>query len=102
MVDNTMLFIIGLFVVILILHKLDTRTDASENFVVYHPTNYEYKPKLPCYDYNLNFNCANEIGDLDNQLSNVCQTPTLHCRRNRSYVMSRSLGRPRTCRRIIS
>ena len=93
-----MLFIIGLFVVILILNQLD---DRSENFVVYHPTNYEIKPKLPCNDYNLNFKCANQIEDLDNHYSNVCQTPTTTCRGNPNYTMVRTLGRPRTCRRLV-
>jgi len=98
MLDTTLLLIIGLFIVILILDRLD---QGTENFVVYHPTNYEMKPKLPCLDYNLNFNCANEISDLDNHYSNVCQTPTLNQRRNPNYIMARTLGRPRTCRRLI-
>lgn len=98
--DSVMLFIIGLFIFILILHKLDNRSD-SEDFEVYHPTNYEMKPKLPCYNENLNFKCANEIEDLDNHYSNVCKTPTLHCHGRSEYTMARSLGRPRTCRRII-
>ena len=99
--DGVMLFIIGLFIVILILHRLDNNPSKSESFEVYHPTTYERKPKLPCYDYNLNFKCANQIEDLDNHYSNVCQTPTLSCRRNVNYIMARSLGKPRTCRRLI-
>lgn len=102
--DSVMLFIICLFIVVLILHKLDQRLDQrldGEGFVVYHPTNYEIKPKLPCTDYSLNFNCANQIEDLDNHYSNVCQIPNLTCRGNPYYTMARSLGRPRTCRRLV-
>jgi len=103
MIDPIMLFIVFLFLIILILDRLDRKSESEvgENFVVYHPTTYERKPKLPCTDYNLNFNCANQIEDLDNHYYNVCQTSTLTCHRNPNYVMARSLGRPRTCRRLI-
>jgi len=97
--DPVLLFIIGLFIVIAILHRFDTR---KEHFEVYHPTNYEMTPILPCRNSNLNFNCANEIEDLDGHYSNTCQTPTLTpiCKRDPSYVMARSLGRPRMCRKL--
>ncbi len=95
-----MTFILALFVLIMILNHLDK--NYPENFEVYHPTTYERKPKLPCYNYNLNFKCANQTEDLDNQLSNVCQTPAVqHCQYSPYHVMARSVGRPRTCRRII-
>src|SRR3990170_4275956 len=99
MLDPVMIFIICLFIVISILHRLDTSKGPSkEHFEVYHPTNYEMKPLLPCRQFNLNFNCANEVDDLDNHYSNTCQTPT--CGRDPSYVMSKSLGRPRICRQL--
>jgi hypothetical protein len=96
--DSTLLFIVILLVVVYLLHKFD----AKEFFTVYHPTNYEMKPKLPCYDYDLQFNCANQIEDLDDNRANVCQTPTMDCGRgNPNYVMARALGRPRRCMRLL-
>lgn len=99
MIDSVMMFIICLFIIICILHRLDSR----ENFEIYHPTNYELKPLLPCRQFNRQFNCANEIDDLDNYYSNTCQTPSTssQCGNNDpAYVMSRSMGRPRICRRL--
>ena len=99
--DPILIFILSLFVIICILH----RVDSTEFFEIYHPTNYELKPLFPCRQYSLNFNCANEIDDLDNHYSNTCQTPTMtpgggQCGNDPSYVMSRSVGRPRICRKL--
>lgn len=95
--DSTLLFIIILMIIVYLLHQLDDK----EGFEVYHPTNYEMKPKLPCYDYDLNFNCANQIEDLDDNRANVCQTPTKMCGRGKAnWVMARALGRPRRCMRL--
>lgn len=100
--DTFLWTLTALFFVLLAMNWLD----GNENFVVYHPQEYERINKMPCYRESRNFGCVNNLVDMDLREYNVCSTPNNNCgagtchKGSTRYVMSKSIGRPRTCRRL--
>jgi hypothetical protein len=67
-----------------------------------------YPPKMRCYDQQLDFNCSNYVYNWNDKNMNVCKNQKNSngaylpdSKYIPTYVLGRSVGKPRQCRKLI-